>query len=884
LLLPHLPKRIVSELIKLIPQIKTEKGRAAVLVGIAEYFPLEFSEDVLMLAQSMKDNELQIWVISKLVPILMRTLSLKSIGEILQIFGTTGVLSEDFQKALVESKVGILAAVVDMSCKIIDPQIRLDTLVGLFPHLLDDWQQKIIREIEKVEDEKIRAYGLVRLVPYVSEDTKIEICQKVLNTLTAMKEDILESDWFQPNPLIQLIPHLPERLLGQAHALARTRLTDSIGVQMLAELALHLSTGLRSMALLEATTLAWSIPDQKEQIKALIALAPYRSTAFIIETYKLIKKVEDERLRIDLLIRLTPFLPIEMKKEVLQQMLTRTRTIGDELEQLAAASAFFAYSPLNVLTTKSLLEVITKVSLTERRDPDYSGLCLEAIAESILYIPEELKAQFLKEILRVAKELGVEEYNHSSTRSPRMKVMTNLMSYVPDTLKMQVANEILATASMIQDRSLKTRAFLRLMPYLKSADLRQRVLQEISTNVDNEERIKLLAPYFSRESFNEALTVVQWIQNPERQAELLVALIPYLSEDNFIKAVKIAEAINHRRIRIRVLTNLIPYLPDTLAYEITYKLLDLIFSFRSESTQVRLLVALTAVLPGNIRREVLAQARVVNDKKRRALTLVALIPYFKMDLFEEVLTAIHDNKEEWEVPYMLIEMIPYLPSDSKQKIVQELFEIPYYKMDLFEKMLTAIHDNKEEWEVPYMLIEMIPYLPSDSKQIIVQELFEVIRQSKGEYFRATTITALIPHLSAQMLSQALIELRTIKDPELQAEMLIDSLPYFPMHFLPEALTTIFKLPPRDSHGRFNHLDALTMLSPQLSFWAHTHPDLAYPTWQSALRNVSTHPRPRFFLDLYGLIHFTLALAGIEREGEIADGIFQAIQEVCQWWR
>jgi Ubiquitin binding region len=298
---------------------------------------------------------------------------------------------------------------------------------------------------------------------------------------------------------------------------------------------------------------------------------------------------------------LAPYLPAELRAEVLAEALAAARAIEDSGSR---------------------------------------GSALGALAP---YLPAALRAEVLAEALAAAQAIG----DHSA----RARALGALAPYLPVALRAEVLAEALAAARAIKDHSARARALGALAPHLPAELLAEALAaaRTIENDYYRAQALGALAPYLPAEVLAEALAAAQAIEGHGERAQALGALASHLpaalQAEVLLEALAESRAIEGHGERASALSWLVPHLPAKLQAEVLLEALEVLaVAWAGESRYIRWEVfdALVPHLPAELLAEALAAARAMEDHDTCAAAFARLAPQLSGNFLQQGFEALLD--------------------------------------------------------------------------------------------------------------------------------------------------------------------------------------------------------------------------------------------------
>lgn len=385
--------------------------------------------------------------------------------------------------------------------------------------------------------------------------------------------------------------------------------------------------------------------------------------------------------------------------------------------------------------------------------------------------------------------------------------INSLVANYPPTLLVQAvktgiwsAERGLSIAREMRETSTRVETLTGLAPHL-SADLLTEALtaaQQIELEYYRIEALVGLAPYLLIDKLTKILVTINRLENDYGRAQLLTKLAPHLPTDLLTEALVVARQIKDNYARVQALTGLAFYLSPEERLSMLCEALASARQIKDNYARIKALTDLIPYLLPEERLSVLAEAltstRQIKDELALTQVLTGLAPHLSPDLLTEALAIVNQIESEWEHGEALSGLIPYLPSDLLAKTLDAAGQEGYYHV----KALTAL----------------VPHLPPRKQKVVLSEAIDAARQFKDvrgyERVYNEALIALAPHLSPDLLTEALTFAQLIIDDDDCVQILSALFPYLPPDLLPEALKAAQQI--TVEHYRVR---ALTALFPHL---------------------------------------------------------------------
>lgn len=750
-----------------------------------------------------------------------------------------------------------------------DERIRKKMLVALIPHLPSVQLRDALQTAHSLTDEELRIGALLTLTR--TPDLPVELLADILAAAHTIKNEYIRTCM-----LLEIASYLPEQLVVQALHIARGIKTDWHRATALNKFAQYLpdsekrtvriaaqsnpikydyyravvprdSTPYISAQLLtQKVAMARMIKDEDSLTAVLIALVPHLSQSkrvkamseALIVTYA----IENEYDRGITLQNLMPYLPEHERIKALAEALRIVYTIKDTYWRAAGLHDLLPH-----LTTELWQAVLTLIQAIEDEDD-----CINELGRLVPHLPSELLRKVFKIIDRF------------KGKDQHAAILSLVIPHLPDDL----LAEVLCTIRAIESEEHRAYTLTILAPRL-TVELQEEALATAYALKNEEYRapaLCLLAKHLPNNLLGEVLSAVQSLENKHWRSHALhnIALYmpAYVQVKVMAEALVAAHEIEDKRDRVHVLGLLAQHLPAHKRAKVLNEALIVTDAIEDKYTRVCTLVDLAQHLPSHectkALSEALATARVIERESLRVSALCELVPHLPANLLGEALATACEIDEYYRARVLNALVVPYLPAE------------------LIGKVLAAANDLNEDSYVT-VLRKFVLKMHTE----LLEEVLAAVRTLTAEGARVNLLRDLIPRLPTNLLSEAVVAVRELKYIEARAEVLDMLVPKLPeceqRELLTEALSAI-----HTNENTWQNAGILRGLAPHLATWAAQQPQQSHSVFAETLSILASQPRPEFLSDLAALMPFILALAGDEAP-QAAEGIYHAIQEVCEWW-
>ncbi|MBD2465716.1 hypothetical protein H6G89_32530 [Oscillatoria sp. FACHB-1407] len=754
--------------------------------------------------------------------------------------------------ALASYKPEVWSEVLEAARSIENAQYRSEALVALASYKPEVWSDKpevwseVLEAARSVEDchYHYRSKALVALIPKLSEESLPEALE--------VARSINDAD-YRSKALVALIPKLSEESLPEVLEVARSIENARYRSEALVALILKLS----EESLLKALEVARSIEDAyyspNYRSEALVALIPKLSEESLPEALEVARSINDADYRSKALVALIP----KLSEESLPEALEVARSIGNTRYRSEALVALILK-----LSEESLLKALEVARSIEDAyyGPNYRSKALVAL------IPKLLE-ESLPEALEVARSIENADYRSEA-----------LVALIPKLLEESLP-EALEVARSIENTRYRSKALVALIPQLPE-ELLPKALEAARSIKDAQNRSQALGALAQHrpEVWSEVLEVACSINDADYRSRPLVALIPKLSEELLPKVLEVARSIEDDHYRFETLVALIPKLPK----EFLPKALEVARSIENTQYRFQALTALAAYMPKpqlelllqEALLQVLESSRAIRDDSDRTVALGQLTPFLPKHLLREefgIVNQIENLGLRAKILCNLITKLPTLQPDALKTIntihdksdrVAALIELLPHSPQLLSDILKEVHATEDSFQRALALSKLVPFKPE-----ILSEVLGSARSIRA-VGQIKILSNLIPYRPA-LLQEALKAAREVLDNHVRSNVMSSLVPYAP-EILSEVLETIHAIP-----GDVPRAYALGTLVAQCNLGSQN-----YDFWKEILHTLANRDRQDLLRNIPNLSRAIFELGG---EEAIA-GVFQAIQQVCRWWR
>jgi Domain of unknown function (DUF4062) len=713
---------------------------------------------------------------------------------------------------------GIEREALDLAYGIRSDLSRGKLLIRLLPYLRDNTRDGVVQEIlatlqrlpESASGDSPRATVLVRLAPRLPDRFQTDALEAARSITT---------DEARARALIGLVPYLPDipRAAAVEDALDAARMAKADGVWLgaLADLAPYLPDGSRRMLLAEALRDARAIDDVERRPMTLARLASHLPKELVAEALEA-ARAEDGWARATILASLAPRLP----EEFLDDAAACALSIRDSRNRLHALLALLQHAPQSWRRAASQ-RALSASSRARKR----------SLIALLHYLPEELQA----EAVSVAQA------------RPRSSVATliRLATRLPDRLAADATRRALAGARAIQDDLKRVWLLVALAGHVPPTErMSRKIIDAAKSSGEAPERLDALAslaPCVPAGLMDEVLASALAIALDldaggfwtSPRAAAMARLAPHLTGSMQMKALDAARGLTESDARALALTALAPHVSEDLA--------------------------------ASVRADALAAAQAIENHQRRAFALDRIVPVLPVPERERVISDAIDAARRSGYPVTLFGVIKRL--------------LPYMSTDLLDEVLHTTFGTFDH----ELLIELLNALPRALPAATLGQAVELAHAIDDRDYRAAALAAVAPHRADDgTMQRALDHVLEIAPGWIRTMALANLAPSLPralrVRAVREAATAA--LSAREDQLRNEVWNALEPFLPE---WAEAEPEAARTFWRRAVREFSSRPRPAFLPFLQMLLPLVLAVPEATEREVAAAGIFGAVTAVGEWW-
>jgi hypothetical protein len=769
-----------------------------------------------------------------------------------------------------------------------DPRKRPWAVARLGPYLSESLLWEAMAITRAIEDESIRAGGLVALIPHLCSES---LLQEALAAAKAM-----EMDWPRVRVLAELAPHVAEPLLTEALATACMIEDEYWRGQALAELVPHLPEPL----LAEALMAAWAIEKKYSRAMVLVGLSPHLREPLkgkmLTEALATARTIEYEKARALAFTRLVTHLAEPLRAEVLKEALTAAQAIKNEKDKAKALAELAPYllEPSKGEVLKEALAVARTIEFEMDR-----AIVLTEVSQQLV------ESGYPREALMVAWEMASGYW--------RRKALKCIAPHLPRPLLW----EALAAIEGTEDENERARLLASLAPQLSGRLLVEALMAaQAIDEITRIEALKELAPRLAELGYpKEALAIVKAIRDVFNSEEALERLSIRLAELGHLEdALAAARAIpNWHGGPADALAGVAPHLPQPLRGEVLQEVLAKKRAIRDTDDRTLALVSLASHLSKSLLKEALVAAREIRVEDDRAEALIGLVPYLpeplKSKVSDKALVAARAIRLSEDRAEALATIAPHLLEPLRSEVLQEALAaagavekaknrakvlvelVPHLPEPLRGEALRkslaaakAVENENEGTQVIEVLACIVPHLPEPLREEALSTVLAAVKAVESDWKRELAWEEILVELVSQLVEanyspeRVLAAVWGIRDREKRAAALAKLTPHLSEPEQEQALREALRAA-RELEIERSRAEVLARLAPYLAQWANRDSLAACAAWQETLPILARRTRPDLLSDLRALSSLIAALGGEEAIAET----FRAIQDVGRWW-
>ena len=431
-------------------------------------------------------------------------------------------------------------------------------------------------------------------------------------------------------------------------------------------------------------------------------------------------------------------------------------------------------------------------TLEKARELLQSGRRYGALKE-ILRLPNKQKNRMLPEIIGAFQVIG--------DKLQQVNTLVELASYLPELARRKILSDALAIVRTIEKKYYQKPTLTTLVSRIAELGYSNDALNVMQAIEDEDARadaLTALVPHLSEALLRQALGVEQAIEDENARARVFFALVCRLAELGFAEeALAIAQTIESENQRVGLLRVVVPQLAKQGFAE---KALAIVKVIENEERRANILAALVPYLSKALLNQVFEVAQTIQDTNFKTNVLVKLAPQLAKHSFPEKALTIAQTIQTTEVRInVLKQLVPHLPKELQDEV-----------LDTVQNLSKNLESYFSDAAGPEIQVKM-----QTEQSILTQAAFRLAKEGR-------------PH-------EALAALRTISNAQYRATMLekwTDLPEESKNELIQEALTTLGTSTTDFVQGVDPH-DHREQLADLVSHLTELPPAMLYPLWCEA---------------------------------------------------
>ena len=729
---PSLKERALQEALEVAQSFEDTCTRTMALAELADYLPESLLHNVVTTARTVKNDEIKIKILTKLVPYLSEPLKGKCLQEGLQ---SIQALTDDWDRAcaLIDLSPYLPEFLLWESLKtvetIVNFQIRTKVLLKITARLAElGCAQEVFDFGRSLKDAWIHTKILMGTLEYLPEILKDTTLQEILTTIQE-----IENAWGQAQELAALACYVPETLLMEALSVARTISNKRARGIALAGIVPHLPEVTRETVLQEILTTIRAFPDRESQSLVWTELSFQFSRSLshfdiwcdlyqkawdsVLETKE--HRDEGDAWHHDNSI---------FDKMFLDQLLNVILSILQNCWQTASPEVLWNLLQQYIeqkVGTENFMPSAVAAQLVKIGMPETALKAVEVIEDErtqlnsliniIPHLPSPLQDQTFHKALSIAQtitsppngimtdlaKLGYYKAALQITQSieniwSRMVALTAIAPFLPNSLKEEVLSAVLIEVQSTvprwylwdQDEILAASdiltAIVPVLPDPLKIDTLSTIFSGLRWLNDAHNRacvLEKIVPHLPKPLLEKAAKEISKITDQREWGKIIVKLAPRLIELDYPKkALILIQRIPDAEIWADALTGLIPLLPSLLRGEAIQSAMDKVQGFSSGEERIKACVKIVPCLAEwGYPKRALTLTHMIADAEIWADALTGLIPHLPNLVREEAIQSamvyiptISSVEKRIKVSALIV---PFLPECLKGKMLWETIEV-----------------------------------------------------------------------------------------------------------------------------------------------------------------------------------------------------------------
>ncbi len=531
------------------------------------------------------------------------------------------------------------------------------------------------------------------------------------------------------------------------------------------------------------------------RLAGLVEFAPSLGPGQLQKIVTEIEQIRDLVVRLPLLAQLVTYLPVKQQARITAELRRAAEEVEDPVIRARCLLRCAALPEVPQDTARVLpdiIELAVSLSNTEAR--------VRSLMTLAQHTPVATSQRLLVRIL--------DDLQTSNSEMLRSNAVAVLSHFIP----LHLRDRLLDIATAIQGPLERTRALNAIAQVYPDNDaLRSLTLAAMADIRSEEERVEALNAFkVHLESANtehgypevlqQALAIAVGVSRRPMRARALVALSPYLTPDLQGEALGAVHSLGSERDRARLLAELAPHLPP----EMLVASLAVAHTMREQDSRVHALTVLAHYVPTQARSQTLldafAAASNLSNHYERVRALLDLVDILPPQLQEQAFT-------------MAIESTRLIENENARARALALLG-HHLPAKLLERALDATYHLKEPEQRLTTLASLVPNLVATKQRDAVVHMLSCVSLMPFEYKRARALISIAPHLTADLMDDALGMAQAIVDPFDKVSALVALLQNMPPERRPALVQQCWLLIGKIDDG-YDRASALAAIAPFL---------------------------------------------------------------------
>jgi len=413
-----------------------EGALAGLLVRTCKYLHQDVRMQVLQIAETLTSPAERAWALAGLVPDVPPEVRAATAVKVLDMIDSLSIndgfrnwclwaLDQVTPYLTTEQREKAADGILSRITRIEDDVERRRCLIDALRHVPDSLMRNVFEVANSIGMESQRAEAFVGIGPRCAS----ELLKEILDTVKQMRFP------YWGTVVSGLAPCLPSELIDDALNRVKDPLF-ALAVGDTCEFLIGVAPRLTPKLLVEAMSIAESIPDEGKRIRALMALAPQMTpaqrAAVLRKGLRIAAKVNSRTQQARLLLQLVPGLRGGTLRQAVETILAALEAIGSEDERVNMLVLLGPY--LFDSSRNRALSAIAQINL------DATRAC--KLADLLNHLPAPIKKQKLEQALTSTLENGYGFERHHK--------LMKLLPQLPFELQIQALD---ATLSQVLERS-----------------------------------------------------------------------------------------------------------------------------------------------------------------------------------------------------------------------------------------------------------------------------------------------------------------------------------------------------------------------------------------------------------------------------------------------